>query len=178
MPVILSLTIVLSFLGYSYYEHSLVSQNNTNTNSNTVIVDRNTIQPLPSNDGSSGDTTNNPVITPKPKPTPTPVPTPKPAPAPKGLFVDGTYTGRAVDVYYGIVQVQALVNNGKLTNVSFLSYPNDNPTSLRKANNAMPILISEAISAQSASVNSVSGASRTSAGFVESLGDALSQAKI
>ena len=54
----------------------------------------------------------------------------------------------------------------------------DRQTSLRKSNNAMPILIQEAIQSQSSNVDSVSGASYTSNAFNQSLASALAQAKI
>ena len=68
-----------------------------------------------------------PVVTPTPTPTPvvTPPPAPTPAPvvAPKGQYADGSYTGSSADAYYGTVQVQAVIQNGKLTAVNFLQYP-------------------------------------------------------
>ncbi len=120
----------------------------------------------------------NPTPTPAPAPMPVVVPAPSPAPKPKGQYADGTYTGTPADAYYGTVQVQAVIQNGKITDVTFLQYPNDRRTSQYINGNAMPILISEAIQAQSANVNGVSGASETSPAFRVSLADALSQAKI
>jgi uncharacterized protein with FMN-binding domain len=73
--------------------------------------------------------------------------------------------------------VRATISGGKLTDVQFLSYPNDRSTSRRINSVAMPYLTQEAIQAQSASVATVSGASDTSAAFRQSLGNALSQAK-
>lgn len=95
-----------------------------------------------------------------------------------GAFKDGSYTGPSVNVYYGYVQVKAIISGGKLTDVTFLSYPNDRGTSRQINAQAMPILTQEAISAQSAQVSGVSGASETSRGFIESLGSALSQAHV
>lgn len=106
----------------------------------------------------------------------TPV-TPPPA-KPKGQYQDGTYTGASVDVYYGFVQVKAVIQNGELADVVFLQYPNDRGTSRYINGQAMPILKQEAIRAQSAGVSGVSGASATSGGFVQSLGDALTQAHV
>lgn len=93
-----------------------------------------------------------------------------------GQYKNGSYTGTSVDAYYGFVQVEAIIQGGKLADVRFLSYPNDRKTSVRINESAMPELIQEAIQAQSANVNGVSGASDTSQAFVESLGAALSQA--
>lgn len=109
-------------------------------------------------------------------PTPRPV-TPRPTPKPAGAFRDGTYTGVVADAYYGNVEVQAVIQNGVLADVVFLQHPNDRGTSIRINNAAMPLLKSEAIRAQSANVNTISGASETSRAFRESLQSALSQAK-
>jgi len=92
------------------------------------------------------------------------------------LYKDGTYTGPQVDVYYGIVEVQVNVKNGKIANVNFLQYPSDRRTSQRINNIAMPYLQQEAIQAQSARVNIISGATLTSEGFMMSLDAALKSA--
>lgn len=94
-----------------------------------------------------------------------------------GSYKDGTYTGPRVDVYYGIVEVQVNVKNGKIANVNFLEYPSDRRTSQRINNIAMPYLQQEAIQAQSARVNIISGATLTSEGFMMSLDAALKSAK-
>ena len=96
---------------------------------------------------------------------------------PAGQYVDGTYSGSRADSYYGVVQVQAIIQNGKLTDVKFLSYPNDRRTSEEINSQALPYLKQEALQAQSAQVDAVSGASDTSTAFQESLGVALQQAK-
>lgn len=121
------------------------------------------------------------VPTQKPTPapaTPKPVPAPAPVPVkPKGQYIDGTYTGSAADAYYGLVQVQAVIQAGRLVGVNFLQYPNDRNTSQQINSQAMPWLKQEAIAAQSARVSGVSGASDTSQAFIESLGSALAKAK-
>jgi len=94
-----------------------------------------------------------------------------------GLYTDGTYTGNVADAYYGNIQVQAIIQNGKITDVQFLQYPSDRNTSIRINNVAMPILKSEAITAQNANVDIVSGATDSSQAFQQSLGGALAQAK-
>ncbi|MDE2031163.1 MAG: FMN-binding protein [Patescibacteria group bacterium] len=91
-------------------------------------------------------------------------------------YRNGTYVGSNVDAYYGNVQVQATITNGRLTDVSFLNYPQDRNASLRRSDYAMPILKSEAIAAQTANVNTVSSATSTSEAFISSLASALSKA--
>lgn len=120
-----------------------------------------------------------PKIVPVTKTTPAPKPTPLPAPikTTAGLYRDGEYTGDGADAYYGIVQVKAIIQGGKIADVQFLSYPNDRSTSIEINTQAMPYLITEAIQAQSANVDTVSGASETSGAFRESLASALAKAK-
>lgn len=108
---------------------------------------------------------------------PAPVPVPVPKPKPTGMYSDGTYTGAQADAYYGTVQVRATIQSGRITGVDFLQYPSDRRTSQNISNYAMPILKSEAIQAQGANVDIVSGATDTSNAFQQSLGDALAQAK-
>jgi len=91
-------------------------------------------------------------------------------------YKDGQYTGIVADAYYGNVQVEALVQSGKIADVQFLAYPNDRGTSVQINTIAMPRLKSEAIQAQNANVDIVSGATQTSEAFVQSLASALQQA--
>ncbi len=109
-----------------------------------------------------------PAVT-KPVSTPTSV-------AQQGQYKNGTYTGDSSDAYYGNVQVQAVIKDGALSNVVVLDYPQDRSTSISKNTRAMPILVSEAIQAQSANINTVSGATYSSGAFKQSLSSALSQA--
>lgn len=92
-------------------------------------------------------------------------------------YKDGSYTGDAADAYYGLIQVKAVIQGGKITDVQFLQYPNDRQNSIEINTQAMPYLKQEAIQAQSSSVDIVSGATDSSQAFIESLGSALSQAK-
>lgn len=105
-----------------------------------------------------------------------PTPTPTPAPV-AGTYKDGSYTGDAVDAYYGTVQVKAVITGGKLADVQILQAPNDRGTTARISSSAFPILTQEAIQIQSAKVNIISGATQTAQGFIDSLDSALAQAK-
>ncbi len=100
-----------------------------------------------------------------------------PPPQSKAGYVDGSYTGSVADAYYGNVQVQAIISGGKITGVHFLQYPNSHGTSVYINSQAMPYLKQEAIQAQSANVDIISGATDTSMAFQQSLADALAQAK-
>ena len=92
-----------------------------------------------------------------------------------GGYANGTYTGSQADALYGTVQVQVVVQGGRITDVQFLSHPTGHNSDQINAQ-AMPILTQEAVAAQSASVQVVSGATLTSRAFMQSLQSALSQA--
>lgn len=92
-------------------------------------------------------------------------------------YKDGSYTGKSFDAIYGYIQVRATISGGKLTDITFLDYPQDRRDSIEINQQAMPMLKSEAIAAQSAKVDGVSGATDTSAAFEQSLDDALTQAR-
>lgn len=94
-----------------------------------------------------------------------------------GAYKDGTYTGTSEDAFYGNVQVSATISSGKITSVTFLTYPNSSPNSQDINVQAMPLLRQEAVKAQSANVDIVSGATQTSEAFAQSLQTALQQAK-
>ncbi len=101
---------------------------------------------------------------------------PTAAPASSG-WKNGTYTGSVADAFYGNIQVQAVVSGGRLTDVQFLQYPNDRSRSIMINQQAMPYLRSEAIQAQSAQVDIISGATDSSLAFIQSLDSALNQAR-
>jgi uncharacterized protein with FMN-binding domain len=117
------------------------------------------------------------VVPPPKKTTTTPTPTPTPAPKPTSLYKDGTFTGSVADAYYGNIQVQVVISGGKIADVIFLQYPNDRHTSVQINTQAMPYFKSQAIQAQSANVDGVSGATESSIAFQQSLASALAIAK-
>ncbi len=100
----------------------------------------------------------------------------KPSATSSGMYTDGSYTGSVANAYYGSVQVEAIIRNGQLADVKFLQYPNSHSASVYINQQAMPYLTQEAIQAQSANVNGISGATFTSQAFAQSLASALSQA--
>ncbi|GGU65334.1 hypothetical protein GCM10010211_33060 [Streptomyces albospinus] len=107
---------------------------------------------------------------------PSPSPTSRP---PHGTHpANGTYTGAPVDTQYGTVQVAATVHAGRLTAVKVLHAPSDNGRDQEIAAYALPRLTQEALSAHSAAIDAVSGASYTSAGYIRSLQSALDRAGV
>lgn len=88
-----------------------------------------------------------------------------------------TVTGDTVQTRWGPVQVRITVKNGKLTDVTAVSYPTDNPRDQEINSFALPRLRSEALQAQSAEIDTVSGATYTSDGYRQSLQSALDSAR-
>ena len=88
----------------------------------------------------------------------------------------GTFTGAVVPDPFGLVQVQVTLAGGKITNVTALQLPSQGRSGFISQTVA-PILQGEAISAQSASINLVSGATYTSQAYAQSLQSALDQAR-
>ena len=184
--IFLSFSLTVAFALFATFSRRNVGVNADQFLTPNVSIFDNTSQPL----------AQAPVPAPIPAPVPTPVPkttiitpitagggtppkavAPKPAPIQTGQYKDGTYTGSVADAYYGYIQVEAVIQGGKLSDVIFLQYPSDRRTSVQINSQAMPYLKSEAIQAQSANVNIVSGASDSSRAFIESLGSALAVAK-
>lgn len=99
-----------------------------------------------------------------------------PASTSSGQYTDGTYDGSTYNAYYGNVQVSVTVTGGKITAVKFLQYPNTHSTSVFINQQAMPYLQQEAIQAQNANVQLISGATYTSQAFIQSLSSALAKA--
>ncbi|MEI5681801.1 FMN-binding protein [Mesorhizobium sp. CCNWLW179-1] len=91
-------------------------------------------------------------------------------------YTDGVYTGPAADAYYGIIRLQALIQGGRLSALKVLKYPSDRRTSISINRQALPMLRDEALSAQSANVDIITGATLTSRAFIQSLGGALKKA--
>jgi len=113
------------------------------------------------------------------RPTPgAPAPTSAPAPTQAARGASGTFTGQAVATRYGVVQVQVSVSSGKVTNVQALELPGDRRLSAQISAYVGPILRDEALQAQNAQIDTITGASYTSEGYRESLQSALDQAGI
>jgi uncharacterized protein with FMN-binding domain len=77
---------------------------------------------------------------------------------------------------YGPIQVKITVKNGKVTAAEATEYPNGDPRDAQINAYAIPALNSEAVAAGSAQIDSVSGATYTSQGYISSLQSALGKA--
>jgi uncharacterized protein with FMN-binding domain len=89
-----------------------------------------------------------------------------------------TYTGDVADTRWGPVQVKITVTNGKITAAEPTQVPSDNPRDQEINSYAVPILNQEAVKAQSAQIDAISGATVTSDGYIQSLQSAIDQAHL
>ncbi|GAA2597282.1 hypothetical protein GCM10010399_29910 [Dactylosporangium fulvum] len=89
---------------------------------------------------------------------------------------DGTFKGNAVYVEYGNVELSIVVSGGKITDIKVLDSPSDHSRSVQINNSALPKLRAEALAAQNADIDSVSGATYTSSGYKLSLQSAIDRA--
>ena len=93
-----------------------------------------------------------------------------------GGLADGTYSGSTAQTRYGGVQVVVTVSGGSITSVDVPVVPDANRTDQSISAQAVPMLVDETMSAQSAQIHLISGATYTSQGYVQSLQSALDQA--
>jgi uncharacterized protein with FMN-binding domain len=133
---------------------------------------------LPTPDASPSPSPS-PSTSASPKPTATPSvaprPTPSPSPSPQAATA-GTFTGVDVPNRFGDVQVRVIITNGRITDVQALRLPSDRAESAYISQIAGPMLRTEALQAQSANIDIISGATYTSESYAESLNSALLQA--
>ncbi|MEY9952478.1 FMN-binding protein [Leifsonia sp. EB34] len=92
-----------------------------------------------------------------------------PAPATK------TVTGTAVDTRYGPVQVKVTFEGTKITAVDAIQYPTESGRDQEINSQAIPMLQQEAMASQSAKIDTISGATYTSEGYIQSLQSAIDQ---
>jgi uncharacterized protein with FMN-binding domain len=170
---IVGAVIIVAFVAYLIF----------NNDNSQVLVSANptpsTKTPSPITAGTTGpNTTPNSTTPPAGTPPAAPATTPTTNPsAPAGQYKNGTYTGPVADAFYGNLQATAIIQGGKLTDVQFPQSPQERGHSQQVAAMALPILKQEAIAAQSANVDIVSGATADSQAFQQSLGAALAAAK-
>ncbi|HEX5824250.1 MAG TPA: FMN-binding protein [Candidatus Limnocylindrales bacterium] len=97
------------------------------------------------------------------------------APAGAGSTASGTFTGQDIQMPYGDVQVRISVKNGRIVDVTALNLPSGGHSG-RISNFVAPILRRQALTAQSANIDGVSGATYTSQAYAASLQAALDAA--
>jgi uncharacterized protein with FMN-binding domain len=89
-----------------------------------------------------------------------------------------TVDGPSVDTRFGPVQVRLQLKNGKVVSAEAIDYPQSNRRDVQINSYAVPVLNGEAVDAQSASIDTVSGATFTSMGYKQSLQAALDAAHL
>ena len=92
---------------------------------------------------------------------------------------NGQYTGQDITSRFGDVQVEITISNGNITDVQAPLLPSDRARSVEISQAAGPILRDEAlqaVSAKTAQIDTVSGATYTSDAYVQSLQSAIDQA--
>jgi uncharacterized protein with FMN-binding domain len=123
----------------------------------------------PASGGSAAPSTSAPQTA---APTTTAPTTTSKAPSTTSRTVDGD----AVDTRYGPVQVRVSLSGTKITAITILQVPDQQQRDIEINDYAVPILTQEAIAAQSAKIDMVSGATYTSQGYLQSLQSALDKA--
>ena len=87
-----------------------------------------------------------------------------------------SYTGALTQTRWGPVEVKITVADGKITAVDVPEYPQGNDRDVEINDRALPTLVEETLSAQSAEIDMVSGATVTSEGYLQSLQSAMDKA--
>lgn len=107
-----------------------------------------------------------------------------PSPSPSSTSTDGagtttkdtvTVVGASEQTRYGPVQVSVTFTKGKITDVQALQTPSDHRESVMINAQAVPVLAQEVIAAQSAQIDTVSGATYTSEAYAQSVQSAIDQ---
>ena len=88
-----------------------------------------------------------------------------------------TVTGQVAVTARGPMQVELTLAGQRITKVTLLQRTDDGPLSNQIDATAIPKLINETLTAQSAHIDAVSGASYTSEGYIQSLQSALDKAR-
>ena len=102
---------------------------------------------------------------------------PTPTPSPTGpTYKDGQYTGQDFPNQFGDTQVKVTIAGGRITDVQAVQLPFDRPRSAEISQYASPRLHDEVLQAQSAQIDSLSGATYTSDAYAQSVQSALDQA--
>ena len=91
-------------------------------------------------------------------------------------YKDGTYTGTTVTHQYGSVAVTVTISGGKITNVTAQAASAGDRRSSSINSQAIPMMKTEVLSANSAKVSTISGATYTTTAYITSLQSALAKA--
>ncbi len=115
--------------------------------------------------------------TPSASPSPSDSSAPTPTPSPVGpTYKDGQYTGQDFQNQFGDTQVKVTISGGRITDVQALQLPFDRQRSAEISQYAAPPLHDEVLQAQSAQIDTLSGATYTSDAYAQSVQSALDKA--
>jgi uncharacterized protein with FMN-binding domain len=115
---------------------------------------------------------------PSASPSESPSATPQPSPTPSPVALNGTFTGSDVPNRFGDVVVRVVITKGRIADVQAVTLPTDRAESAYISQQAGPLLRQEALQAQSATIDIISGATYTSQSYAQSLESALQQAHL
>lgn len=115
-----------------------------------------------------------PSVTPEPTEAPDSTEKPEPTPVPAGAYTDGTYTGIGEgNDGPDSVQVTVTISGGQIVGATYFSYDDE-----EYADTAWEGILGQVMGKQSAdSVDTVSGCTYSSQGFIQAFRNALNQAK-
>jgi uncharacterized protein with FMN-binding domain len=148
----------------------------TSTNSNSQGRPRQAAAPVGIVTNPNTTPNTNPLATPRTTLSPA-VPSGLPAtPAASAAIV--VVNGSSADTPYGPVQVQLKIRSGRIVSATAIDYPQGGQTDQEINSQAIPILQHETVQAQSAHIDTVSGATFTSGGYLQSLQAALDAAHL
>ena len=91
-------------------------------------------------------------------------------------YKDGTFTGTTVQHQFGSVTVTVTISGGKITNVTAQALDGGDRRSQSIDSQAVPMMKTEVLSANSASVSTIGGATYTTTAYITSLQSALAKA--
>ena len=158
-------TISIMVLLFSYH----TSSSSATVSASPVVQQPSSADPNPpSGSSKSGGT-------PKGGGTSTTRPGPAAKPRPPAAIA---YTGGVASTRWGPVQVRITVRGGKVTRAQAVQYPQGTNQDAQINSYALPVLDKEVVQKQSASIDTVSGATVTSDGYLQSLQSAIDQAHL
>jgi uncharacterized protein with FMN-binding domain len=135
------------------------------------------VPPTPSAGNIAPSPSASPLATPDAPPSPLATPSPSPTPS-APTAINGTFTGSDVANRFGDVVVRVVISNGHISDVQAVTLPTDRAESAYISQVVGPMLRSEALQAQNANIDIISGATYTSQSYAQSLESALQQAHL
>jgi len=118
------------------------------------------------------------IVEPSPRTEPSTEPSTKPSATPSATSRTITVNGAVTDTMYGPVQVRVTVRGSRIVSAHAIDYPQGGGRDQEINSRAIPQLDQETVQAQSARIDTVTGATYTSEGYRRSLQSALDAAHL